>query len=70
MLCSGETVRCRVCGAIMRIVDENNLICDECGNDGWLDEEDPDYPGEPMQRAGNMPRATVAIDGTWTSWDN
>lgn len=61
MLCSDVTVRCRVCGAMMRVVDEIDLICDECGNDGWLDVEDSDYPGEPMQQAGDIPSKTDYI---------
>lgn len=71
MLFSGENVYCRVCGAKMR-VDGLDLICDECGNDGWLDEEDPEFPGEPMQRAGSSPNddGDYTDFGTYTSWDH
>ncbi len=31
---------------------QGDMIYCDCGNEGWLDMEDPDAPGKPMQLAG------------------
>lgn len=71
MVFSGENVYCRVCGAKMR-VNGLNLSCDKCGNNGWLDEEDPEFPGVTMQRVVSTPSddGDCINFGTWSNWDD
>lgn len=52
MIFSSKEIRCNRCGNVMRPLMEDVLYCEECDNECYLDEEDPDTPGEPMQMIG------------------
>lgn len=56
-------IYCNRCGALMTI-EGDDLICDECGNWGYLDENDPEYPDEPFQMATKEFHSDVWEDGT------
>ena len=48
----GSPIYCNDCGSQMEVIDETMAICPNCSNNAYLDEEDPDEPGRPMQTVG------------------
>lgn len=46
---SSRNVRCNRCGKKMKKIDYDFMVCEECDNEAYLDSEDPENPGHPLQ---------------------